>query len=382
MYELELRSTEMPKPINLFEYERKAQDKIESGHYDFIAGGATDEITIKRTRAVLDSIMIRPSMLVDVSRRDLTTTVLGHDIAMPVMLDPAGNHSSAHPEAELATAKAAGDSGTVMIVSSHASRTLEEVASVATGPLWFQQYFFEDRGLTLEMAARAEDSGYSAICITLDAKISPKRERNIRNKYIGPPSPNYAHLDLGQDGRNFTADAPSGPTDIRSVSADWSELEWFVSNSHLPVIVKGIMKGQDGKLAEEHGAAAIIVSNHGGRYLDTTPTTIEVLPEIVRAINGSTELYLDGGIRRGTDIYKAIALGAKCVLIGRPLFWGLAVDGKAGLMSVLEILYDELDSAMGMCGSPNIDSINADNIDLVSPLLSSLPTSLISKSLL
>ena len=288
----------MSDPVNIFEYEKLAEAALEKGEYDFIAGGATDEITIRRTRSVFDSIMIRPRMLVDVSRRDLSTTVLDHKISLPVMLDPAGNHSAAHPDAELATAKAASTANTLMILSSHASRTLEDVASVSTGPLWFQQYFFSDRGLTTEMASRAEEAGYSAICITLDAKISPKRERNIRNHYVGPESPNYSDLDLGTHSWKFATDAPAGPMDIRSVSADWSELEWFCSSTNLPVIVKGVMRGNDAKLAADNGAQAIIISNHGGRYLDTTPATIEVLPEISLAVDGRAEVYLDGGIRR------------------------------------------------------------------------------------
>ena len=365
----------MPDPVNIFEYEKLAESTLDKEEYDFIAGGATDEITIRRTRAVFDSIMIRPRMSVDVSKRNLSTTVLNHKISLPVMLDPAGNHSAAHPDGEIATAKAASTANTLMILSSHASRTMEDVASVATGPLWFQQYFFSDRGLTTEMAARAEEAGYSAICITLDAKISPKRERNIRNNYVGPASPNYSDLDLGTHSWKFAADAPAGPMDIRSVSADWSELEWFSSSTNLPVIVKGIMHGDDGRIAAENGAKAIIISNHGGRYLDTTPATIEVLPEISSAVDGKAEVYLDGGIRRGTDIYKAIGLGAKAVLIGRPLFWGLAVAGQSGLSSVLEILRDELDATMGMCGCPDISSITSDDMSIISPLLSVFPNS-------
>ena len=318
------------EPVNIFEYEELARERIEKGHYDFIAGGATDEITIRRTRAVFDSIMLRPRMMVDISQRDLSTAVLGQKISFPVMLDPAGNHSAAHPDAEIASVKAAGAAGTLMVLSSHASRTLEEVAKAASGPLWFQQYFFKDRGLTLEMAARAEEAGYSAICMTVDAKVKPKRERNIRNDYIGHVSPNYAHLDLGTHAWKFAADAPAGPSDIRDQAAIWSDLDWLAANIRLPVVVKGIMTGEDGKLSAEHRAKAVIVSKHGGRYLDTTFATIEVLPEVVKAIDGQAEVYLDGGIRRGTDIFKALALGARAVLIGRPLFWGLAVDGEAG----------------------------------------------------
>lgn len=361
-------------PVNIFEYEELARQRIAQGHYDFIAGGATDEITIRRTRAVFDSIMLKPRMMVDISRRDLSTTVLGHCINFPVMLDPAGNHSAAHPDAEIATVKAAGAAGTLMVLSSHASRTLEEVADAASGPLWFQQYFFKDRGLTLEMAARAEEAGYSAICMTLDAKVKPKRERNIRNDYVGGESPNYAQLDLGTHTWKFAADAPAGPSDIRDTATTWADLDWFASNIRLPVVVKGIMTAEDGRLSAEHGAKGVIVSNHGGRYLDTTLATIEVLPEVVRAVDGQAEVYLDGGIRRGTDVFKALALGAKSVLIGRPLFWGLAVDGQAGVLAVLEMLRDELDATMGMCGRPTIDSIDADSLVTVSPLLGLFPT--------
>ena len=360
-------------PVNIFEYEEIARERLDKGDYDFIAGAATDEITLRRTRAVFDSIMLKPRMMVDVSERDLSTTVLGQRINLPVMLDPAGNHGAAHAEGELATAKAAGAMGTVMVLSSHASRTLEDVAQVATGNIWFQQYFFKDRELTLEMVNRAEEAGYSALCLTLDAKIKPKRERNIRNNYMGPASPNYAQLDLGTHAWKFGADAPAGPSDIRDVATTWPDLDWLASNTNLPLVVKGIMVGEDGRQSAEHGAKGIIVSNHGARYLDTTFATIEVLPEVVEAVDGRAEVYMDGGIRRGSDIFKALALGARAVLMGRPLFWGLAVDGEDGVVSVLNILRDELDSTMGMCGKTTIDSIGMDSLGTVSPLLALFP---------
>ena len=360
-------------PVNIFEYEEIARERLNKGDYDFIAGGATDEITLRRTRAVFDSIMLKPRMMVDVSERDLSTTVLGQRISLPVMLDPAGNHGAAHSEGELATAKAAGAMGTVMVLSSHASRTLEDVAQVATGNIWFQQYFFKDRELTLEMVNRAEEAGYSALCLTLDAKIKPKRERNLRNNYVGPASPNYAQLDLGTHAWKFGADAPAGPSDIRDVATTWPDLDWLASNTNLPLVVKGIMVGEDGRQSAEHGAKGIIVSNHGARYLDTTFATIEVLPEVVEAVDGRAEVYMDGGIRRGSDIFKALALGARAVLMGRPLFWGLAVDGEDGVVSVLNILHDELDATMGMCGKTTIDSIGMDSLGTVSPLLALFP---------
>ena len=362
------------KPVNIYEYEEIAQEKLGKGEYDFIAGAATDEITLRRTRAVLDSIIMKPRMLVDISERDLSTTVLGQEISFPVMMDPAGNHSAAHPDAELATARAAGAAGTLMVLSAQASRTLEEVAAAATGPIWFQQYFFKDRGMTLEMARRAEEAGYTGLCLTVDAKIKPKRERNIRNDYKGPPSPNYA-ADLNIEGSNwsFGLDAPTGANDIRDPAATWDDLEWLAANTNLPLVVKGIMVAEDGRQSAEHGAKAVIVSNHGTRYLDTTFATIEVLPEVVDAVDGKIEVYMDGGIRRGSDVFKALALGARAVLIGRPLFWGLAVDGENGVRSVLDMLRDELDATMGMCGKTTVGSIGRDSLGGVSPLLALFP---------
>jgi len=357
-----------PNPVNIFEYEEIAKKRLNKGDYDFIAGAATDEITLRRTREVLDSIVMKPRMMVDVSKRDLGTTVLGQKISFPVMLCPAGNHGAAHPDAELATVKAAGKANTVMVLSSHSAKTLEDVAEAATGPIWFQQYFFKDRELTLGMAARAEDAGYSALCMTLDAKIVPKRERNIRNNYVGPESPNYSQLDLGTHSWTFAADAPAGPADIRDQASVWSDLEWLAGKTKLPIVVKGIMTGEDGRASAESGAKGIIVSNHGTRYLDTTFTTIEVLPEVVEQVGATAEVYMDGGIRRGSDIFKALALGARAVLMGRPLFWGLAVNGEDGVSAVIEMLRDELAATMGICGRTTIDSIGLDTLGGISPL--------------
>src|SRR5438132_1365493 len=251
-----------------------AKGKLGQGEYDFIAGAATDEITLRRTRAVFDAILLRPRMMVDISQRDLRTTVLGQDIRFPIMLDPAGNHAAAHPDGELASARAAGAAGTILVLSAQSSRTLEEVAQTATGPLWFQQYFFKERSLTLDMA---------------------------------------------------------------------------------------------------HGARGVIVSNHGARYLDTTLATIEALPEVVEAVAGKAEVYMDGGIRRGADVFKALALGARAVLIGRPVFWGLAVEVETGVRAVLEMLRDELDATMGMCGRTTVDSVDRECLVDVSPLLALFP---------
>src|SRR5438132_561913 len=202
-----------------------AKGKMSQGEYDFIAGGATDEITLRRTRAVFDAILMRPRMMVDISQRDLRTTVLGHDIRFPIMLDPAGDHAAAHPEGELASARAAGAAGTILVLSAQSSRTLEEVVQAATGPLWFQSYFFKDRGLTLAMAHRAEAAGYAALCLTLDAKVKPKRERNMRNNYVGPASPNYAHLGVTGSTWSFGLDGPTGANDLRDPASTWPDLD-------------------------------------------------------------------------------------------------------------------------------------------------------------
>jgi 4-hydroxymandelate oxidase len=356
-------------PVNIYEYEELAKAKMGQGEYDFIAGGATDEITLHRTRAVFDAIMLRPRMMVDISQRDLGTTVLGQHIRLPIMLDPAGNHAAAHSEGELASARAAGAGGTLMVLSAQSSRTLEEVAQAATGPLWFQSYFFKDRGLTLEMAQRAEAAGYAALCLTLDAKVKPKRERNIRNNYTGPASPNYAHINVTGSTWSFGLDGPTGANDLRDPASTWADLDWLAAHTRLPLVAKGIMVGEDGRRAAEHGAKGVIVSNHGARYLDTTLATIEALPEVVEGVAGLAEVYLDGGIRRGTDVFKALALGARAVLIGRPVFWGLAVAGEAGVRMVLEMLRDELDATMGMCGRTTVASIDRECLVGVSPLL-------------
>jgi 4-hydroxymandelate oxidase len=360
-------------PVNIYEYEELAKGKLGQGEYDFIAGGATDEITLRRTRAVFDGIMLRPRMMVDISQRDLRTTVLGQEIRFPIMLDPAGNHAAAHPEGELASARAAGAAGTIMVLSAQSSRTLEEVAQAAPGPLWFQSYFFKDRGLTLEMAHRAEAAGYAALCLTLDAKVKPKRERNLRNHYVGPASPNYAHLNVTGSTWSFGLDGPTGANDLRDPASTWPDLDWLAAHTRLPLVVKGIMVGEDGRQAADHGARGVIVSNHGARYLDTTLATIEALPEVAEAVAGAAEVYLDGGIRRGTDVFKALALGARAVLIGRPVFWGLAVEGETGVRMVLEMLRDELDATMGMCGCTTVASVDRACLVGVSPLWAVLP---------
>ena len=289
------------------------------------------------------------------------------------MVDPAGGHGRAHADGELATVRAAGAMGTVMILSSGSTYRLEEVAQAATGTIWFQQYLYKDQGLTQRMAHRAQEAGYSALCLTLDSTVRAKRERNIRNNYSSPSSPNYAGLEVPSEySWGLSSDAPRGVNRLIDRAATWPYIDWLADHTPLPLVVKGIMTAEDARLCAEHGVKGIIVSNHGARQLDTTFASIEVLPEVVEAVDGRCEVYLDGGIRRGTDVLKALALGARAVLIGRPLFWGLAVDGEAGVRTILQMLRDELEMAMSMCGRPTIASIDRSVLGTVSPLLSVL----------
>ncbi len=344
-------------PVNLFEFEEVARARMSQTDYDGVAGGATDELTLHRTRACFESILLRPRRLVDVSARDLATTVLGERIAFPVMLAPSGGHGVAHPDGELASARAAGAAGTVMVLSPGSTYLLEDVAEAATGPLWFQQYLFRDRGLTLSMAQRAEAAGYRALCITVDSFGLHKRERNLRSSQAGEVGHGGADVNYADYIRSLGPDAPN-VTDLIDPGATWAELDWFMAQSPLPLVVKGILTGEDAALCVEHGVQALIVSNHGGRNLDTTLASIEALPEVAEAAAGRLEVYMDGGIRRGTDVLKALALGARAVLVGRPIFWGLAGGGEDGLRTVLGMLRDELDIAMALCGCPTVASID------------------------
>lgn len=359
--------------INLYDFEEESKRILSKTDYDFISGGATDEVTLRRTRALYDSISLRPRMLVDVSHNEISTTVLEQNINLPIMLAPTGNHTKAHKDGELATVRAAGNIGTIMILSINAGYLMEEVAKAATGPIWFQHYMFKDRELTLSMVQKAENLGYSALCMTLDTRgVRPKRERNLRNKYSSTPSPNLPDSIMKERSRLALEGSSLYDYSYGDPSANWPYLEWLASKTSLPIVVKGIMTKEDAELSLEHGVKGIIVSNHGARYLDTTFTTIEVLPEIVDAVGSSIDVYLDGGIRRGTDILKAIALGAKCVLIGRPIFWGLATAGQDGLERVLHILTDELRRAMIQCGCPDLNQVNRNLVALKSPLESYL----------
>ncbi|MQF70047.1 alpha-hydroxy-acid oxidizing protein [SAR202 cluster bacterium AD-804-J14_MRT_500m] len=347
-------------PLSLFDYATRAKQILPHNTWDFIAGGAKDSVTTRRNREALEAIAIRPQFLRDVTQRDLSTSVLGQNISFPVMISPAGGHGFAHPDGELATAKAAGDSGTVMGLSTSSTHSIEDVARVATGPLWFQLYHCGE-DMTTMLVRRAENAGFAAVCLTVDTPLASPKECDLRNDFQRPPHVQLGNflgasaqlgLEPGTDMANFWERPPTIPL-------TFSQLEWLRSLTSLPLVIKGIRTGEDARLCVENGVDGILASNHGGRQIDATLSSIETLEEIVSAVKGRAEVYLDSGIRRGTDVLKALALGARAVSIGRPLFWGLAVNGSDGVQGVLEILRQELDQAMGYCGITSVSDIDS-----------------------
>ena len=353
-------------PINLHDYEALAKERLKPEVWDFIDGAYGDEVTKRRNRAALDEVTVNPNFLVDVGERDLTTTVLGEETSFPVMISPAGGQMIAHPDGELAAARAANAAGTVYALASASGYGMEEVSKAAQGPLWFQFYHYSDE-VTEYLLPIAKACGYSAICLTIDTPISAPKDRDIRNNYTpGPESrwgslarrPELAKLrDVGVP--DTISWDPPGYTGLT-----WERLDYVRSLTGLPLVLKGVRTVADAKLCVKHGVDGIIVSNHGGRQLDGTLSSIETLPGIAEAVGDKLEVYIDSGIRRGVDVLRALALGARAVMIGRPVFWGLAVDGEAGVRRLLELLRIEFDRAMAYCGISSVDQIQRSHVSV------------------
>ncbi|MCI0397578.1 MAG: alpha-hydroxy-acid oxidizing protein [Chloroflexi bacterium] len=350
------------EPINLSDYERAAQEKLPPEIYDYYAGGANDEMTVQENRSAYSRIRLQYRVLRDVSRRSLATAVLDHPLSLPILIAPTAFHCLAHPEGELATARAAARAGTIMIASMAATTAVEEVAQASAAipgapRPWLQLYILPDRGFTTEMVRRAEAAGCGALVLTVDSPVFGQRERDIRHRFHELPN--------GLSLANFTAAGGARPPQLEfKADLTWQDVSWLRATTNLPILLKGIVHPADACLALAHGADGVIVSNHGGRQLDTAVATIEVLPEIVDAVAGRLPILVDGGVRRGTDVLKALALGAAAVAIGRPVLWGLAVAGEAGVSSVLELLRRELDLAMALCGCASIEEINRELLRL------------------
>jgi len=347
---------------NLLELEDLARAKIPRATFDYIAGGAEDEVSLRRNREAFGRWALRPRVLRDVSKRDTKTVLLGERVSMPVCVAPTSFHALVHPDGEVATARGTAAAETILIASTISTKPLEEIAA-ADAPRWFQLYVYKDRGVTEELVNRAVRAGYKALCLTADTPVLGRRERDERNAFTLPPGFGIANLKpAGLDGMPEVEHGSAFAqyvTDLLDSSLTWDDVDWLKSISPLPLVIKGIMTAEDAVLAVDHGAAGIVVSNHGGRQLDSTLGSLDALPDVVAAVRGRIEVYLDGGIRRGTDVLKALALGANAVLVGRPILWGLALGGADGVRAVLDELHTELDTAMALAGRANVKDIDA-----------------------
>jgi isopentenyl diphosphate isomerase/L-lactate dehydrogenase-like FMN-dependent dehydrogenase len=336
------------QPINLREYERLAESRLDAEVWSYYAGGAEDEVTLRANESDFDRFRLRPRVLADVTSIELSTTVMGEPVSMPVLVAPMAGQGMAHAEGECATARAAAAAGTIMAASSSATCSLRQIAESCPGARWFQlyvRYWDEAERLVKE----AESVGYSALVLTADLPRMGNRERDVRSGFKlsrGFHVPNYLDRQEG----------------FQLPSLTWKSLERIRAWSSLPLVLKGIHTGEDAAIAVEHGVDAMVVSNHGGRQLDGAVSAIEALPEAVEAVRGRCEVYMDGGIRRGTHVLKALALGARAVFVGRPILWGLAVDGESGVRHVLEILKCELERAMALAGCPDLSSVSNSHI--------------------
>ena len=349
-----------PSYQNLEQLEALAKSRLSDMAFQYIVGGAEDEVTLGANRAAYRDYRFMPRVLRDVADVDLATTALGENVSFPAIVAPTGFHKLCHPEGEVATAQGAGDGGTIFTASTIANCSLEDIAKGSEGPKWFQLYVFRDRSLTENLVKRAKKAGYRALVLTVDLPVHGRRERDMRTGF---------HLPKGLTMGNFPAGALASPSggesSLKTFVAEqfdptltWDDVKWLKKISGLPVIVKGIVHPDDAALATKNGVDGVIVSNHGGRQLDHTVATLDALPAIVDAVGGKCEVFLDGGVRRGTDVLKAICLGARAVLIGRPILWGLALGGRRGVQSVLDHLRSEVKTSMQILGAKRIEDLD------------------------
>nr|XP_018486588.1 PREDICTED: peroxisomal (S)-2-hydroxy-acid oxidase GLO3-like isoform X1 [Raphanus sativus] len=352
----------MDQIVNVNEFQELAKRALPKMYYDYYSGGAEDQHTLKENVAAFTRIMFRPRVLVDVSKIDMSTSILGYPISAPIMIAPTGSHMFAHPEGETVTAKAAAACNTIMMVSCMSSCTLEEVASSCNAVRFLQLYVFERRDVTAKVVKRAEKAGYKAIVLTVDVPKLGRREADIKNKMIAPKLRNFEGLFSTQvkpsDGSGIEAFASRA----LDASLKWKDMEWLRSITKLPILIKGILTREDALKAVEAGVDGIVVSNHGARQLDYSPATITVLEEVVHVVKGRIPVLLDGGVRRGTDVFKALALGAQAVLIGRPVVYGLAAKGEDGVKKVIEMLKNEFELTMALSGCPTISDITRNHV--------------------
>ncbi|KAK8992656.1 hypothetical protein V6N11_048728 [Hibiscus sabdariffa] len=350
------------EPVNVDEFRELARQALPKMYYDFFNGGAEDQYTLRENEEAFRRITIQPRVLLDMSSIDLSTTVLGYNISMPVMIAPTSRHKLANPAGEIATAKAASACNTIMVLSLSSTCTLEEVAACCDAVRFFQLYVYKRRDITAKLVQRAEHNGYKAIVLTGDSPRHGRREADIKNKIIIPELKNVEGLLTTKFVNGGGSNLDSLANSTRDPSFSWEDIGWLKSITKLPILIKGILTHEDAIKALEVGAAGIIVSNHGARQLDYCPATISVLEEVVHAVGGKVPVFLDGGVRRGTDIFKAMSLGAQAVLVGRPVMYGLAAKGEYGVRRVLEMLKEELEVTMALAGCSSVKEISRSHV--------------------
>jgi (S)-3,5-dihydroxyphenylglycine transaminase len=353
-------SSETATALSLADIARLARPRLAPPVWDFITGGAGEERTLAANRSAFDGVRLRPRALAGTGRPDTGVKLLGREWAAPFGVAPVAYHTLAHPDGELATARAAGAAGLPVVVSTFAGRTFEELAAEATAPLWLQVYCFRDRAVTRDLIQRAEQAGFEALVLTADTPYLGRRLRDARNSFRLPPGVRPANL----SGSGFDSPSDHGRAAL-DPTLDWSVVEWLRSVCDLPVLVKGIMTAEDASHACAAGVDGLVVSNHGGRQLDSSPATLDVLPEVVQAVAGSCPVLIDGGIQRGTDILAALALGADAALLGRPVLYGLAAAGQEGVARVLDILLAELTDAMALTGTRSVADVRSTRVERV-----------------
>ena len=351
-----------PHPVNVSELEPLARARLTDHAYAYVAGGSGDEHTLRWNVDAWSRIRLAPRFLVDVGTIDTTLQLLGHDLAAPILLAPTAAHRLFHPEGELETVRGAAAAQTLYVQSTLATVGVSEVGAAATGPWWFQLYVQRDRGFTRDLLARAEDAGASALVLTVDLPVLGARDTDRRNSFGLPPGLVYENL-VGLD-----AVADELPPERRvynphlDPTVTWADLDWVRSVARVPLLIKGLLRPDDAGRAVDHGVDGVVVSNHGARNLDTVPATADALPRVVEAVGGRVPVLVDGGIRRGTDVAKALMLGATAVLVGRPYVRGLAVHGAAGVTLVVDLLRTELEMAMALLGAPTLADLTDDLI--------------------
>lgn len=355
-----------PQLSCLTDFEPVAKTRVSHMAWEFFNGSVADEITMRWNIEAYQKIKLKPRVLVDVSKLDTRVTLFGHENAYPILLAPTAYHRLAHPEGEVATARGAGAAKATLVVSTMATTSIEDISKAATQPLWFQLYVQRDRGFTKELVQRAEAAGVQALCLTVDTPITGQRNREMRAQFELPTSmerPNLRGLELNgvavaTNPTGHLATNGSIYTVMTDPSMSWKDIDWLLSFAKAPLITKGVLNPDDADRAVKAGVKGIMVSNHGARNLDTAPATIEALPYVTDRVAGRVPVIVDGGIRRGTDVLKAIANGANAVMIGRPYLYGLSVAGDAGVARVMNILQREFEMAMALTGRPTIASID------------------------